>query len=292
MKYIDRAVIQKFSTWSLPPAYTSIQSSQGIHASIQKGKYHEYREYREYTPGDDIRNLDWNIYARTRKLMVKEFEEHKQLSFFIVLDSSQSVTEFKGPEDKFFYMKQLAATLAYLLLNQQDQVSIYSFDTTLHTILPSTRNKNHLLAAENAFDLIQGKPQTQFQQITQLIPQIRVRPPWVILISDFLAELDEIFHSLHQLHQVGCPLVLFHLLTSWELYFPLRGEMVFKEPETGRELALDTRSIGKEYMTLMEKHEQAIRSHAQEKQIAYFKFPMDTHFSNHLHLFMNLMEKR
>ncbi|MEX2607233.1 MAG: DUF58 domain-containing protein [Kiritimatiellia bacterium] len=212
----------------------------GRHRSPNKGFSSEFAQHRPYVRGDDLRQLDWKVFARNNRYYVKEFTEETNLRATILLDASASMA-YAGeqacridggpPLSKFEYAQRLAAMLTYLFINQQDATALVSFDEAVRTYLPARSQARQLRRIlQHLHELEPGGEtdlSTIFHEIAERIPKRGL----VIVISDLFDEPEEMLKALHHFKYRSHELVLFHLMAEEEISFPTSGFSNFQDLE-------------------------------------------------------------
>ena len=195
----------------------------GVHRSPFHGFSIEFAEHREYTPGDDLRYLDWKVLARSDKYCLKQFEEETNLVCNLLLDTSQSMSyqSAAAPLSKLEYAKCAAASLAYLVLRQQDSVGLVTFDREIRALIRPSSNPSHLKEILHVMERSAGERKTATGPILHELAERFRKRGIVIVFSDLLDDVESILaglrHFRHRRHEV----VLMHVLDPAEVDFPL-----------------------------------------------------------------------
>jgi uncharacterized protein (DUF58 family) len=225
----------------------------GLHRSPLKGHSIEFAQHREYTPGDDTRQVDWKVYARSDKIYLKQFEDETNLQCSLLLDISESMT-FRGshsPMSKLEYAQLVVASLAYLVLSQQDACGLATFTDDVETwLLPSsspTRFDDVLQALDNPRSHIRS----DIPQAIHRLAQRLVRPGLVILVSDLLNDADQILSALKLLRYQRHDVLVLQLLDRMETEFKLDQATRFIGLEGLPSVATDPRFVGAAYRRAM-----------------------------------------
>ncbi len=221
----------------------------GLHQSPYRGISLEFAQHRQYSMGDEIKHIDWKVYARTDRFFIKQFEQETNLRLYILLDASGSM-RFKGsqsPLSKFEYAATLAASLAYLTVNQGDSAGLGIFSPAGPAIIPARSSVPHLNALlEELENAKPSGPADWARSLTELIPTFQKRSLF-ILISDLLGEESEAQKALKLLAFKRHEVAVIHLLDSDEKNFPYRGAIQFQSTEDGGKLTLDAEDYREEY---------------------------------------------
>jgi uncharacterized protein (DUF58 family) len=251
-RFLDPAVLTRIGNLELLASSVVEGFIAGLHSSPFLGLSLDFAAHREYMPGDDIRNVDWKVYARTDRFYIKEYEAETNANVFFALDASRSMSYGSQGITKLQYAKYLTACLAYLSASQRDRVGAAVFGSTLGDyIRPSVRNRRLVLAAldraqaTEAGDLV--KPLTQ-------VAESLTRKGIVVLISDLYADPREVIKSLGALRTKGHDVVVFHILDPAEVDFPFDAARSFEDLETGERLPVTPDDMREEYQELLESH--------------------------------------
>jgi len=235
-RYLDPAIVARLGTIDLK-AKTIVEGFlTGLHRSPFKGFSVEFAEYRQYLPGDDLATLDWKIYARTDRHVVKKFEEETNLECHILLDVSRSMGYGSHEVTKLEYASYLAGALAYLMNRQRDAVGLLTFDERIRDLLPSSARPGHLKAVLVTLERLALGTRTDIAKpLSDLVQAIRKRG-LVVLISDLLDDPDRIIEGLKHFRYRGTDVVVFQVLDPHELSFPFERAARFRDLESDHEV--------------------------------------------------------
>ena len=225
---------------------------QGRHRSITPGYSVEFTEHRPYEAGDDIRFIDWKVYAKTDRFMVKKFTEETELDAYLFLDTSGSM----GYEDKFHNSILLAGTLLYLFHMQKDRVSLF---TTSSFFIPPTRRKDELM--EMFSYLESSRPEGDFdaENILMSFSKVIKKRGFVILISDFLFQFEYLDNFLRFMRKKHRQVIGFWILSEKERKFPFKTGAYFKSIEDASKMKLDPEVERKVYLKKLKMHEDNLK---------------------------------
>src|SRR3954470_15988583 len=216
----------------------------GLHASPFHGFSVEFSEHRKYVPGDDLKDLDWTVYAKTEKYYIKKFEAETNVTGYLALDLSASMGYTHRQElTKFEYAICLAAALGYLMIHQQDTVGLVTFDTKIQTSLPPRSKRAQLGNILAILANLKPAGQTDVAACLHQLAAMMRGKGLVMLFSDLLTEPGPVLHSLHHLRHRGHEVILFHILDEAEAHFPFEGLVEFRDVEEERRLPLDARHM-------------------------------------------------
>lgn len=222
----------------------------GLHDSPKRGFSAEFAENRPYNLGDDLRYLDWKVYARTDRLFVKQFEEETHLRAYLLLDVSASMGWVSDPArvpTKLAYARLLAATLSLLLIRQGDATGLIAFDAELKShIAPRTTRRHWRRLLTELTKLEPGGRTDAGTAMKDLAGRLR-RRGLVVLISDLLVDPETTRVALRYLRHRGHEVILFHIMDPGERELPAAGEAIFYDPETGEELGANSAALRRQY---------------------------------------------
>ena len=219
----------------------------GHHKSPHRGSSVEFAEYRNYAPGDDIRRLDWRVFARSDRFYLKEFEAETNLRCYLVIDSSGSM-KFGAPTSKLHYAKRLAATLAYLAAHQGDAVGLSCAGEKTPVEIPPRRNPAHLKVVIDTLEQIEARGETGLiGALHELAEKVR-RRALVIVISDFFCELEPLLQCFQHLRFQKHDLALFQMLDRAELDFRFDRPIRFVDLESSFSVVTEPATIRDEYL--------------------------------------------
>ena len=255
----------------------------GYHKSPYKGFSVEFAEHRQYVPGDNIRDVDWRVYAKSDRYYIKQYIEETNLRATLLLDASGSM-KYAGrraslldgrPITKFEYGQLLAAFLTYLLINQQDAVGLVTFDTKIRRYIPARSRASHLRAILEELHGTAPGEETDLAPIFHEIADRIHRRGLVIIISDLFGDPDEILSALHHFRYRKHEVMLLHVMAEEELSFPFDRWTNFRDLEVhGQNIHLDPRSIRAEYLDRVRSFVRRVEMGCGQMKIDYV--PMST----------------
>ena len=247
----------------------------GQHKSPHKGSSVEFAEYRKYVPGDDVRLLDWRVYARTDRFYLKEYEADTNLRAWFVVDCSASMGYVSGGVTKLDYARRMAATLAYMLVQQGDAVGLTCFAEKTFLDIPARRNAAHL---GNIFDgLGELKPKGE----TALVPALHAlaeRIPQrglVLIFSDFFTQVEELLPCFQHLRFRKHDLAVFHLLDRAEMKFDFKHPTRFVDMETQSAVLAEPEIMRARYFEELERYLEELKTGCREFKTEYRRVVTD-----------------
>ena len=264
----------------------------GYHKSPQFGYSVEFADHREYVHGDDLRTVDWKVWARRNKYYVKRFEMESQLKATILLDTSRSMDFGAGRVSKLFYGSTLAATLAYLLIHQNDMAGLVTFDRQVRSYLPPRGSRAHLRLILHVLGATTPGETTNVAAVCHhLAETIRMRG-MIILISDLLDEESAVLHALRHLQHKKHDVVVFHLLDEAERELPYEELANFRDLESGRRVAVDPATFRATYRQRVEEFCTRLREGCRQTNIDYHLIGCAQPLENVLTTFMRFRLRR
>jgi uncharacterized protein (DUF58 family) len=229
----------------------------GRHKSPHKGFSVEFAEHRQYSPGDDLRNLDWRVYAKIDRFYIKEYIEETNLRATILLDASASM-KYTGecaakvdgkPLSKFEYARLLAAAMTYLLIRQQDAVGLVTFDSEVRRYIPARCRASQIRYVLEELHRTEPGGETAISGIFHDIAERVHRRGLVVIISDLFDSLDDIIKALHHFRYRRHDVIVLHIMAEEELTFPFSGFTHFRNLEVREHtLPIDPKTLRAHYL--------------------------------------------
>jgi uncharacterized protein (DUF58 family) len=242
----------------------------GLHRSPDFGFSQEFAEYRAYTPGDDLRSVDWNVYARTEKIFLKRFRGETNSMLTILLDASNSMQFGSHSVNKMDYSRFLAASLFYLAIHgQRDAAGLLTFDDEIRNFIrPSTRQGQlpRLLAG---LEQAEPRARTDFAKPMRYFPEFLKRRGMVLIVSDFWESPETLIHAIEPLRYHGNEVVLFHVLDPEDVRPKLNGPAILVDLETDERLEVTPDYSKTEYREKIQKHITDLRDRTQAAGMGY-----------------------
>jgi uncharacterized protein (DUF58 family) len=273
-KYLNPEVLTRISRLELRARLIVEGFIAGMHRSPYHGFSVEFASHREYAPGDDLRHIDWRLYARGDRLYIKQYEEETNLPAYVLLDCSRSMlypeqTDSKHM-NKYDYACTLAASLIYLLMTQQDACGLALFDQDIREQLPATSSTGRLRSMIELIASHQPDHGTDTQTLfSQIAPRLQQRG-LVILISDLLTDVDELVKGLQRLRYTRHDVIVLHVLDHDELNFPFDDNTLFEGLETpGNELLADPQALRDSYLRIMHEYIRKVRTACANQRVDY-----------------------
>ena len=263
----------------------------GMHRSPHKGFSVEFKQHRQYVPGDEIRHIDWRVFARSDRYYIREYEEETNLRATIILDRSGSM-EYGGGHpggvSKFEYATKLAACLSYLMLQQSDGVGLVTFDTKIRRYIPPRSRVSHLRMILN--ELENGKPggETELGKVFHdLVPKLH-RRGLLIIISDCFGEVSNFLKALAHFRHARHEILVFQIWHPDELAFQFKGWTQFECMERdGVKHLLDPAILRQAYLANLEKFRSELTRGCRRHKVDLVPFTTDEPYAKALAAYLS-----
>ncbi len=224
----------------------------GSHRSPYFGQSVEFVQHRQYVPGDDVRHVDWKVWARQDRLVIKQYEEDTNLRCSLLIDSSESMSYTGRSVSKFEYASTLAACLALLVLKQQDAVGSVMFDNKIRARVPLRTSQRHLTDILASLENTKPAEKTELVNVFRDVVQTFPRRGLMVLISDLLGAEQSCLKGIETLRRAGHDVMVLHVLDDDELDFPFADPTRFEGLETSDHLTCNPRALRDGYMQALE----------------------------------------
>lgn len=226
----------------------------GLHRSPNRGFSAEFAELRAYQPGDDLRTLDWRMFARSDRFYVKQYEEETNLRAHLLLDVSASMnwSSRSSLPSKLWYAKHLAAALALILIRQGDTVGLMAFDDGIRRQIRCRGGKVHWRLLLRHLHALESGGRTDAESALRNVAMRLKRKGLVVLVSDLLVDPAGTAKALFYLQRTGHEVLVFHLIDPGERDLPATGRARFVDPETGEALQVSVAGMRRRYRDAVE----------------------------------------
>jgi uncharacterized protein (DUF58 family) len=238
-RFLDPALLAKLPNLEIAAKKLVKGTFVGYHKSPDFGYSVEFVDHREYAAGDDLRTVDWRVWARKDKYYVKRFEMESQLKATIILDGSKSMDFGDGKLTKLEYGSYLSATLAYTLIHQNDMAGLVTFDSQVRAYIPPRGSRQHLRLMLHTLGNLKPGPATNIPNVCHHLAETIKTRGMIILISDLLDDTEKVIEALQHFQHKKHDVIVFHLLDDAELDLPYAELSNFRELETASRLAID-----------------------------------------------------
>jgi len=276
-RFLDPVVLSAISSLDLVAKTVVDGFVSGLHRSPDFGFSQEFAEYRMYNPGDDLRHVDWNVYARTERCYLKRYRGETNTLLTVMLDASASMSFQSGKVSKLDYAKYLAASLVYLANHQQrDAAGVIVFDDEVRQYVPPSARQGQLHRVMHAVNHAAVGKRTDYGKPYFHVAQFLQRRGIVVLISDFFQDPEQVVKTVAPLRWRGNELVLFHVLDPREVRPTLDGPALLVDMETDETLEVTPDYARREYPARIDAHIAAMKSAAQGAGMDYMLLSTDT----------------
>jgi len=276
--YLDPRVLDKVARLELRARLVVEGFVTGMHKSPYRGFSVEFAQHREYVPGDDLRHLDWKIFGKADRFVIKQYEEETNLRAHLFLDQSESMNyAHDGGMSKFDYAATGCAALAYMIQQQADAVGLTLFDEKVASQVPPSNTRANLA---NIFGALEGaKTREQKTKVGDVLHELasHLRQRGLVMIfSDLFDEPKEVLRGLRELRGRNHDIVVFHILDRDEVEFPFERMTLFEGLEQMPELLCDPKSLREAYIAEIEGFVDEVRKGCLAQRIDYVRVQNDT----------------
>lgn len=267
--YLHPDAIRRISSMELRARNIVEGFLSGMHRSPYFGQSVEFVQHRQYVPGDDLRHIDWKVWGRQDKLVIKQYEEDTNLRCTLLVDASASMSYGRGHLNKFDYAATIAACIAYLTLRQQDSVGLTVFDQRIRTKLPWRSSRSHLQAIFRALQQSAPSDKTDLTKVFREVNETYPKRSLMVIVTDFLGSEKESLRGLAALRSAGHDILVFHILDDDELDFPFNDPTRFEGMESLDHLTCNPRALREGYLEAVQRFLDRVRHSCASAQIDY-----------------------
>jgi len=269
-KFLKPEVIRQVSRLDLRARFIVEGFISGLHASPFQGFSVEFSEHRKYTSGDNIADIDWNVFAKTDRFYVKKFQAETNLTGYLVMDLSGSMGyTYRQELTKFEYGISLAAALGYLMIHQQDPVGLIAFDQKVRQSLSPASKRSQLGNILSLLARLKPEGTTDLPASMHQVAGMLKHRSLVMVFSDLLGDREAIMKAFHRLRFAGHDLIIFHILDEAEAEFPFDGMLVLEDNETGETVEVDGDAIRADYLDEVARFRDAYKVECRQARIDY-----------------------
>lgn len=269
---------------------------EGFIAGMHKSPYHgfsvEFAEHRQYMPGDNIRDIDWKVFAKTDRFYIKQYEEETNLKGYLLLDCSRSMAyQSAGIINKLDYAGMLSGALSYMMLRQRDAVGLVTFDDKIRRYIPPHSKSGHLHVLLTEIAAQAPSERTDIASALHEMAERIKRRGLVIILSDLLDEAETIISGLRHFRYNKHEVIVFHILDPRERDFAFGAEAIFKDMETGEEMTTAPYQIKKHYSRQVQAFADQIAAACRQSNIDYHPIDTSMPFDKALYAFLSKRER-
>ena len=286
--YSDPDVIARISDLTLRSRRLVEGAISGQHRSPFHGFNIEFAEYREYTPGDDLRRLDWRVFARSDRHYIKQYEEESNVRVTFVVDASASMN-YRGSAilSKFDYAATLVVSLAMLLTRQQDPVGLVLFDEKANTVLPPTATQSQVMVMSGLLQECRPARRTELGGLLRTLTDRIKRRGLLVIVSDLFTDLDAVYDGLNRLRFLGHEVLVMQVLDRDEVDLPFNGPTIFRDIEGEEELFAEPWAFRRSYRQAVEEFLDGVRRECGVRGYDHVRFFTDEPLGASLSVFLH-----
>jgi uncharacterized protein (DUF58 family) len=266
-RFVDPNILSRVGNLELLARTVVDGFINGLHRAPFFGASIDFAEHRGYVPGDDIRRVDWRLYARTDRYYIKQYEADTNTNFTVLFDISKSMSFASRGISKIEYGSYLAACLAYLAHRQRDRVGIITFDEDIVSHVPPSAK--HFDMVLHTLDRAKPERPGHLSAPLHKMSEHFKRRGILLLISDFYDEPDAILDAIKPLRYLGNDLIVFHVLDPQEIDFEFDDASTFQDLESGEQVPVVPQSFRSEYRRLIQEHINRLSTKFSEQRIDY-----------------------
>ena len=263
MKWLPEAALKTIGRLEFLAHGTVDGFISGKHRSARKGSSVEFAEHRQYVAGDDLRNLDWKLVARRQRFYIKQYVDETNLRATVVLDVSGSMA-YRGESaanglSTLDYARHLAASISYLLVNQQDAVGFVTYDPAVRSFMPAKSQPAQVRNILETIDAVRPGGETEMADVLHEIAERIPRRSVVFIVSDFYSPCAERLKALHHLRFRNHEVIAIQTVAAEERTFPFEQMKRFENLESPQAFDVDTRAIRREYLENYNRHQAELK---------------------------------
>jgi len=292
-QYLKPEVINQIKRLDLRAQFVVRGFLQGLHSSPFQGFSVEFSEHRKYTAGDDPKDIDWLVYAKTDKYYVKKFEAETNITGYLVMDLSSSMGyTYRQQLSKIDYATCLAASLGYLMIHQQDPVGLLTFGQKIQDSLAPRSKRTQLATILSLLAKLKPGGETDIARSLAQTAALLKNRSLLMVFSDLLGDPEPILNALLQLRHGGHDIILFHILDEAEVEFPFHGLVELEDPETGDRISVDADGMRSDYQAEVESFREVYRDRCHQARIDYVELDTSMPFDKALMEYLLKRQRR
>ena len=288
-RFVDPKVLARIGNLELVARSVVDGLINGLHRTNVFGASVDFAEHRGYVPGDDIRRVDWRLYARTDRYYIKEYEADSNSNFSVLLDVSRSMGFASGSVSKLEYAKMLAGCLTYLVHRQRDRVGLVAFDNDIVEHVPPSAK--HMETVLHMLDRLQPSQPGSLKAPLHKMAEHFGRRGMLVVISDFYEEPDAVLEAISPLRFRGNEVIVFHILDEAEVEFNFDDASSFEDLESGEQIPIVPEALRDEYRKMIRAHIDAIAERCSASRIDYRMFNTSAPLDHALFAYLSIREK-
>ena len=286
-QFLDPAVLGRIANLELLARTVVDGFLTGLHCSPYLGFSVDFAEHRPYMPGDDVRRIDWRLFARSDRHYIKLFDADTNANFTVLLDVSRSMSYGSHSLTKLDYARYLSACLSFFSNRQRDRVGLVTFDHEIVEYVPASMK--HLDTILHVLDRATGGRPGSLGPPLLDITELLGRKGILVVVSDFYEEPDDVLRAIGPLRARGHDVIVFHVMDPAELEFPFEEASGFEDLETGEQIPVIPAKLRDDYMRVVQQHLATLKKRFTDHRIDYT--PLDTSKPLDLALFQYLLAR-
>ena len=288
-RFVDPKVLARIGNLELVARSVVDGFINGLHRTSVFGASVDFAEHRGYVAGDDIRRVDWRLFARTDRYYIKEYEADSNANFSVLMDVSRSMGFGSGGVSKLEYAKMLAACLTYLVHRQRDRVGLIAFDNDIVDHVPPSAK--HMETVLHVLDRLKPSRPGSLKAPLHKMAEHFGRRGLLVLISDLYEEPDAILEAIGPLRFRGSEVIVFHVLDEAELEFNFDDASSFEDLESGEQIPIVPEGLREEYRRMIQAHIAAIAERCSAGRIDYRMLNTSAPLDHALFSYLSMREK-
>lgn len=288
-RFVDPKVLARIGNLELLSRSVVDGFINGLHRTNVFGASVDFAEHRGYVAGDDIRRVDWRLYARTDRYYIKEYEADSNANFSVLLDLSKSMAFSSTGVSKLEYARMLAGCLTYLVHRQRDRVGLVAFDEDIVEHVPPSAK--HMDTVLHVLDRVQAVRAGNLAAPMKKMAEHFGRRGMLVVISDLYEEPDAIMEALGPLRFRGNDLIVFQVLDPAELEFPYEDASAFEDLESGDQIPIVPEALRDEYRRMIRAHVDAISQRCTASRIDYALLDSSKPLDHALFTYLSVRER-
>jgi uncharacterized protein (DUF58 family) len=281
-QYLQPEVLSKVARFDLKAKFLIEGFFSGLHRSPFKGFSAEFSDHRKYVPGDDTKDLDWKVYARTNKYYIKRFEAETNMECHLVVDASASMGYGTTGLTKLEYATYIAAALAFLVVSQQDTVGLITFDDAIRAVLEPKSKRKHIIRILKVLNDTTPGRQARVSELLHQVAGAIDKRGLVVVMSDLFDEPSDVLDAFAHLRFDGNDVIVFHILDAAEANFPFSDTRRFEDVESGEKVVTDAASVKAGYLEALQQFIEFYRTELYKRNIDFHAIDTATSFDKAL----------
>ena len=291
-RFLDPAMLSSLSSLDLVAKTVVDGFVAGLHRSPDFGFSQEFAEYRQYVEGDDLRHVDWNVFARTERIYLKRFRGETNSQLLILLDASASMTYGSGKITKLDYARYIAASLAYMSSQQRDATGLIVFDEEVSNYIPPSTRQGQMVRIMHAIEKAEGGARTDFAKPFYHFQQFLHRRGIVAVLSDFYEDPAVIAKAIEPLRYHGNEVIVFHILDPEELNPRFRDPVLLMDMEHKHSFEVSPDYARHEYRAKITEHLRQMEDKTRAAGLEYAFMNTSRPLDEGLREYLNIRQRR